>query len=265
MGCTFMVVAVLSLASVALADERLPKQITDLPPEANQFLKTAIVLLLPHDYTDDDDWNRHKKIQSGLNVDFKGGRLKTSRRYKEVRHGTWERIDAKLVSPETFFQLKVQIVPATESRPAVYRVTASVRIDAQATQQRWQRGVQLYSATAAGIADVTVMADIEFSNQSIEIDGKQRPILMPTIHAAHVQLRSFRLKRLGKLKGKAVGEMSNMFEAIMRAAIKRKNAKLVSKINSKIAKKPERFELPAPVAAFLGVTIGQEDSNDESS
>ena len=103
--------------AVAQAEGLADEQERPFTPEATQFVKGMVLLLLPQTYTDDDDWGRQKKIQSGLNVDLDGLKVKTSRRWKDVNHGTWQRVDATLVDPREHFDLKIVILPKQIDNP----------------------------------------------------------------------------------------------------------------------------------------------------
>lgn len=225
---------------------------TPLSPEATNFIKGMALMLLPSTYTDDDDWNLHKRVQSGLNVEFKGLKLDTSRRWKEVRHGTWQRVDATLIDPENHFQLAISLLPRTEVDEPRYRVRAKMRLRAVARQQRWNFGVQLYSVSADVVADVSFDADLHFQTQLVKTDDGTQLRVLPHVETANARVDGFSLRSVSRLKGGAVREFGNVIEAIVQRAVKKKSEKLPGKINGKILKKPERFEIPAGILALVG-------------
>jgi hypothetical protein len=221
----------------------LPPEETPLAPEVTNFIKGMALLLLPSAYTDDDDWNRHKRVQSGLNVEFDGLKLDTSRRWKDIRHGTWQRVDATLVDPEHHFQLAISLLPRTEKDEPRYRVRAKMRLRAR-----------LYSMSADIVTDVSFDADLHFQSQLLKSDSGTRLRVLPHIEAANASVDSFSLRSVSHAKGGAVREFGNLVEAIVKRAVEKKNEKLPTKINGKILKKPERFEIPAGILALVGGT-----------
>lgn len=223
-------------------------------PAATQFVKGMVVLLLPQTYTDDDDWGRQKKVQSGLNVDLHGLKLKTSRRWKDVNHGTWQRVDATLVDPQQHFDLAIVILPQQERGISRYRVTAKVRIRATVRQQQWSYGAKLYSVSADALADVRVTAELQFRSQLIKSAGESKLRVLPFIETLNARLESFSLRRISHAKGALVREFGRAVKGLLQRGIEKKNANLAQKTNSRIQKKPERFEVPAGILGVFGAT-----------
>ncbi len=230
----------------------LPPDETRLSPEVTNFIKGMALLLLPSTYTDDDDWNLHKRVQSGLNVEFDGLKLDTSRRWKDVRHGTWRRVDATLVDPENHFRLAISLLPRTDIDEPRYRIRAKMRLRAIGRQQRWNFGAQLYSVSADIVADVSFHADLHFQTQLIKTDNGTQLRVLPEIETANARVDGFSLRSVSHVKGGAVREFGNVVEAIVQRAVRKKSEKLPAKINGKIQKKPERFEIPAGILALAG-------------
>lgn len=237
---------------VSLSQTAVPQAEEPMAPAAVQFVKGMALVLLPETYTDDDDWGGTKKIQSGLNVKFRGLKLDTSRRWKEVNHGTWRRLDATLVDPQQHFDLAISLLPRLEKGVPRYRVRAKLRLRATGRQQHWSLGAKLLSISSDIIADVAFTADLQFKTQVVKTDGSSKLRMIPFIETAHARLESLSVRRISNTKGGAVREFGKTIESIARRAIKKKNEKLAAKINGKINKKPERFEIPAGILAVFG-------------
>lgn len=222
-----------------------------LPPQAVQFLRGIAVMLLPERISDEDDWGREKRIQSGLDVDFDGLRIDTKRRWKNVNHGTWQRVDATLVNPKEHFQLGLAILPRKSEESPRYRLNVSLRLRAVGRQQHWNYGVRLYSVSADATIDADIAADVEFRNEFVETDEGRKLQVIPFVETASLKLRSFRLHRVSHAKGSAIRELGEAMEPIVERAVRRKSKKLAAKINGKVQKKPERFRIPGSILAFL--------------
>lgn len=249
----FPPVRMVSLSQIVGAEKEEP-----LAPAATMFVKGMALVLLPETYTDDDDWGGTKKIQSGLNVKLNGLKLDTSRRWKDVKHGTWQRVDATLVDPKQHFGLSISLLPKVERGVPRYRVRAKLRLRATGRQQRWNFGAKLYSLSSDIVADVAFTADLHFRTEVVKSDGSSKLRVLPHIENASAYLDGFSLRSVGHSKGGAVREFGKVIESIIKRSIKKKNAKLATKINGKIKKKPERFEIPAGILAVFGETPAAE-------
>ncbi len=225
---------------------------TPMSPQAVQFVRGMALMLLPETYSDDDDWGNQKRIQSGLNVRMDGLRLDTSRRWKEVNHGTWQRVDATLVDPEQHFQLAITLLPKLERGVPRYRVSAKLRLRATGRQQRWNYGVKLYSVSADVVADVSFTADLQFRSDVLQTESGSKLRVLPHLETANARLDGFSLRGVSHAKGGAVREFGKLIDGMLQSAVKRKSEKLPTKVNAKIQKKPERFEVPAGVLAIFG-------------
>lgn len=223
-----------------------------LSPEATQFVRGMALLLLPTTYSDDDDWDLKRRVQSGLNVKLDGLKVHTSRRWKDVNHGTWRRVDASLVDPAEHFRLAISLLPRHEKGVPRYRVHAAMRLRATGRQQQWTRGAKLYSLSGDVVADVEFNADLHFKTHVTNTDDGSKLRVLPHIENADARLVGFSLRRVSHVKGGAVREFGHGIEAIIKRAIRKKGDRLAAKINSKVEKKPERFEIPAGILAVFG-------------
>ena len=224
---------------------------TPLSPEATAFVKGMALLLLPETYSDDDDWGRTKRVQSGLNVDLDGLQLETSRRWKNVNHGTWRRVDASLVDPEERFDLRICFLPTENPAEPGYRVQAKLRLTASAVQQHWNRGLKLYSISADVSGDFTFDADVHFESDVITADGRPRVRILPVVDRAKLAMTGFRVNRVSHSKGTSARVFGETFESLVGNRVQRESARLAARINAKIRKKPERFEIPGAVLGLF--------------
>ena len=222
-----------------------------MSPEATEFLRGTILFLIPETTVDEDDWGQTRRVQSGLNVKFDGLQVRTSRRWKEAKHGEWKRAVVTLLDPTKQLELQVETVPQEDASASLYRVHAKARIRVQGRQQRWNKGVKLYSISGEAIADVALSADIKLERSVITSDGSGRLRILPSVQAASIRLLGFRLQRVGHARGALVREFGRSLKSIVKRMVARKSNKLTAKINAKIQKKPERFEIPLGIFALL--------------
>ena len=236
-----------------------PAEETLLPPHAVQFVKGMAILLLPESFEDDDDWGRTKRVQSGLNVKVNGLKVHTSRRWKDARHGTWRRVTAVLVNPEEHFQLDISLLPRNKDGMPRYRIRASTRLNVHGQQQRWNLGHKLYSISAVAEADLTLMADVQFYSQLAKTEEGGKLRVLPQVETANVRLTGFRLRRISHAKGGGVRLFGESIQSIVEHRVRKESDKLAGRINGKVEKKPERFEVPAGILAVFGKNLSPTD------
>ncbi len=264
----FPVVAVTTIGFAVSSAQDIPVgpvEETLLPPPAIQLLKGMAILLLPESFEDDDDWGKTKRVQSGLNVTLDGLKVHTSRRWKDARHGTWRRVTAVLVNPKDFFQLQISLLPRKSKGVPRYRVRASTRLNITAQQQQWNLGLKLYSISAVAEADLTFVADVQFRNQLVKTDEGGKLRVLPQVETANVRLTGFRLRRISHAKGGGVRLFGESIQNIIEHRVRKESEKLAGKINRKVERKPERFEIPAGILAVFGEDLSvpeEADAND---
>ena len=243
------------LEPAVLPDAQLDSKTSEsqkLTPAATEFIKGLALILLPPTFTDDDDWGKTKRIQSGLNVKLDGFELKTSRRWKDVKHGLWRRVDATLIDPLKFFDLQIWLLPKTEDNQPRYRILAGLRIAITVRQQQWNHGLKVYSVSSDILTDVSVDTVIDFRSKLVDIESKQRLQILPHIQSTDVNIDRFLIRRISHAKGGAVKEFGSLFEGLIRKVVEKKSQKLPQKINSKIEKKADRFQFSGTMLNIFG-------------
>lgn len=222
-----------------------------LSEEANEFLRGMLLLLIPEEYVDEDNWGRQRRIQSGLNIKLDEDKFHTSRRWKLVNHGLWKRTELRLHQPEEKFQLRIEFLPQSDGDVSRYRLHATARVRIHGRQQRWANGVKLYSASGDATADVTLKSDVTLQRSLVDREGTKRLRILPQVDSLVFVVNGFRLQRVGHAKGAAIREFGRSLRSIINRLISHKNPGMVRKINQKIQKKPERFEIPLGILSLL--------------
>ena len=223
-----------------------------LSAEATEFIRGLILLAAPRQFEDDDDWGRRKRVQSGLNVDLDGLRFDTSRRWKNVNHGIWQRAIVSLVDPEQFLTLRVLVLPTDDRGIRRFRVTASTRVKVTGRQQQWNYGVRLYSVSGDALADLSVDAVFSVRNEIVTTADGTSLRFLPHVESASVRLDGFRLQRVSHMKGAAVREFARAIQSVLDRRLRREGPKLAGRINSRVQQKPERFQIPLGQLSLFG-------------
>lgn len=223
----------------------------ELAPEALQFIRGIVLLLLPPRFDDDDGWGDEARIQSGVNVRFDDGKLKTSRRWKNVNHGSWTQASGTLIEPEKTFQLQAARLDEPDKDTQRYEVRIATRLRVTGRQQQWSYGLMLWSISADAVADVSLHIVFDVKTEIVKTDEGTRLRFTPTVTHAVAKLDSFDLRRVSHAKGSAVQEFGNGLEKLIRLYVDRENKDLAAKINKAIHKKAERLEIPFEIGGWL--------------
>lgn len=233
-----------------------------LPEEGQQFIRSIALLLIPTEFDDEDGWGDEKRIQSGLNVGFEDGRLETSRRWKNVNHGTWLRGSGELVDPEKFFKINVTQLPDPQDGTKRYDIVVSARLNVTGQQQQWNLGVMLWSISADAMADLTFRTTVDTTAGIVATDKGSMLRFQPTVKTASVHLDHFRLNRVSHVKGTIARQYGEVVEELIELRIKKENKTLAAKINKAIAKKQDDLQIPVDFGGWFNAAVPKMDSEE---
>jgi hypothetical protein len=240
--------------STEAAYQRPNHQRRDLPEEGQQFIRSVALILLPQKFDDEDGWGDEKRIQSGLNVDFDGGKLKTSRRWNMVNHGTWLRGSGELVDPVNTFTLRAIQLPDPDEETQRYEIHTSAKLQVNGRQQQWNYGVMLWSISADAVVDLSLHAVLDVKSEVVTTDKGARLRFVPFVTKATAKMENFRLQRISHLKGTVVQAHGEVIEELIQMRLRRENKDLPARINKAIQKKADRLEIPFDIGGWFGVS-----------
>lgn len=240
--------------STEAAYQRPNHQRRDLPEEGQQFIRSVALILLPQKFDDEDGWGDEKRIQSGLNVDFDGGKLKTSRRWNMVNHGTWLRGSGELVDPVNTFTLRAIQLPDPDEATQRYEIHTSAKLQVNGRQQQWNYGVMLWSISADAVVDLSLHAVLDVKSEVVTTDKGARLRFVPSVTQATAKMENFRLQRISHLKGTVVQAHGEVIEELIQMRLRRENKDLPARVNKAIQKKADRLEIPFDIGGWFGVS-----------
>jgi len=254
-----------SQAIIGSAVQQPNQERRDLPGEGQLFIRSVALMLLPQKFEDTKDWGDEKRIQSGLNVDFENGRLKTSRRWNMVNHGSWLQGAGELVNPETTFLLKASQLPDPDASTQRYQVNVSTKLNVSGRQQQWNYGAMLWSVSAEATADISIDVTVDVKAEVVTTKKGSRLRFLPNVTQAAARLDNLKLHRISHVKGTAVKGIGELVEELIQLRIKRENKDLAARINKAIQKKPERLEIPFDIGGLFGISRTKSDAPAPSS
>ena len=233
-------------------DEAAPQpNCAELAPEALEFIRGIVLLLLPPKFDDDDGWGDETRMQSGVNVRFDDGKLKTSRRWKNVNHGSWTQASGTLIDPVHTFQLKAARLDDPDKDTQQYDVRVATRLRVTGRQQQWSYGLMLWSISADAVADVSLHVVFEVNTQIVKTAEGTRLRFTPKVIHAVARLDSFDLRRISHAKGSVVQEFGDGLEKLIRLYVDRKNKDLAAKINKALDKQADHLEIPFEIGSWF--------------
>lgn len=215
----------------------------EAPPGTKTLLTTLLLNQLPENYQDTKKWGKTRKRWDGLHIKMDGLQIKTKRRWKEVKHGTWKRYEISLVDPEQHLEARVLNMRRLEKGKFRMDVVMSAKLNVYGRLQEWNNGIRLMSISSEAIADVTLTLGLQVATS---LDPKKFPpdvIVRPQADAASLELTHFRLKRVSHADGPIVRELGDVLEHIVEDKLAERNKKLLEKVNRQIDKHEDDFRL----------------------
>ena len=213
--------------------------------QLDEFLTQLALDSMPVRYVEDKDWGKQSERWDGVKVSFKNGRLRTKRRKKLVNHGTWDRYEVSLVDPENSFSVQMNNFKETDTDRVTFDVIITAKVDVMARQAKWVKGMQLYSISADGSADVQLAISASLGSR---MDVSKFPpdiTFDPRIEDAKIKLANFRIDRVSKAGGEFAQQVTRIVKSKLDEKIASKEDKLDDKLNAKIEKSRDRLTLSA--------------------
>lgn len=215
----------------------------DASQELNQWITALALNSMPHTFTEDKDWGGTAERWDGISIRRDGLRLKTNRKKKTVKHGTWKKYSAQLRDPKNGFQIAIKQLRELPGDKVGFQIHCVADILVEGRQSKWMKGIQLYSLSADGHAKVSLAVDIELA---IATDPKSFPpdlLFQPVVTKADLELIEFRVDHVGKVGGEIAQQVTRAVRNMLAEKIEDKELDLVAKLNKKINDKKDRLRV----------------------
>ncbi len=240
--------------------------------EGFQRLITSIVREnIPHEFEKRDGWGETRERWDGLKIWRDGFQIKTKRRKKEVKHGSWKMYRVQLVDPVEHFQIRLESIRTLPDARTEFIVCVDAKLKAFGRFAQWEHGVQLIALSANARADVRFRATC---NLGSSLDPSRFPpdvVLDPIVTQAELKLVKYRLERVSQLGGSLANELGKALREVLEDQVAKQRHKLPEKINKQIEKNRDkmRFSISDVIGSQWGglaksyLGVGQTD--DEAS
>ncbi len=240
-------------------------QVDESQINIDRILTRLVLNSMPHTFEEDKNWGRQAERFDGLEIERDGLRIETRRKKKLVNHGTWKKYSAQLVNPEQEFTVQLTNLHRTRSGKTGFDVHFSANLDLQARQSKWVKGVQMYSLSAEGHAQIRLVVGCEMG---VETSFKTFPpdlIFSPEAKSAEIIVDEFRIDRISKLGGEFAQQVSRRARRELDKKINDQEHRLVKKINSELEENQDKLRLSTadavksrwaePAKAFLPESV----------
>ncbi len=222
---------------------------------------------MPRTFDGDKDWGETKRVWSGVRIRRDGLRLKTKRRWKEVRHGRWIKYELQLPPVDSADSSKQVVAKVHEvsktgdlqigkvadvNGNSRWKIKSSVNAPMTFTAriERWNLGVQLFSISVTGKLRVRLDATTSFAAYADYSEIPPALVIDPRVDSAVLHLEEFEVERISKIGGDVAEEWGELMEGVVREVfLKRQNEKLTGKLNKSINK--HRDDLRLSMADWL--------------
>jgi len=220
---------------------------------AHRLLRTLVLENLPDEYENTKQWGGTKRVWDGLHVSLDGFRVKTKRRWKDAKHGTWKRYRSWLIDPDQEFEIQIENMVATPEGKTAFDVVIDARLGAWGRLSEYVRDVQLLSISAEADARVRMRARCEMS---LQLDLSKFPpdvLLEIRVVSARLTLIDFHLIRISDLDRPLVREFGEELHDVLQDEIADRQAKLVDRINRQLNKHKDDLRLSVSDLASSGL------------
>ncbi len=235
---TSTVVLLLVAPAVAAALDPAPK----LPADQLANVLAGLVRdALPTEYEKKKDWERTKRITTGLKVDGKLPSLRIHRRKKEVPHGLWKHYRARIVNTDQTLSVRVENLQSSGPARAGCTLIVEAPIDGWARFRHYNRGLHLGTVTLEGSSQVRIEVDCEVGLAIVA--GRRLPALAlhPEVKQARVVIEDFNLHRVGEIEGRVAREMGRGLRRLLEDKLT--SDRITARLNASIARHKDRLIL----------------------
>ncbi len=219
------------------------RQRLDAGESLNELITGLVLQQMPHQYVRDKDWGKQEERFDGIRLRREGWRIETKRKKKQVNHGTWRKYSAELLDPRRQFFVSVGNIHQTPDDRLGFDVDFKSPLKLFGRQSKWVSGVQLYSISAEGKADVRLRVQLKMD---IDVDPNQWPpdlVFRPRATAATLHVDEFRIDRISKLGGEFAQQITRAVRDSLDDEIAEKEIELVEKINREFDKHAAKLRL----------------------
>lgn len=204
---------------------------------------------LPRVYEGDKNWGETKKLWAGVKVRRDGLKLKTNRRFREVRHGRWARYQLTLppiglVHADGRPAIEILVDDVHQLPDGRWQIVSSLAapMGFDARVERWNLGLQWYSVSVRGDLRVRLKTTTTIGFNADYSEVPPALTIDPRVESAELALERFEVDRISKIGGDVAEEIGDFLKDVLRdRLVEKENQRLATKLNDAIEKQRDQL------------------------
>jgi hypothetical protein len=215
---------------------------------------------IPRHYEKKKDWDRTKRITTGLRSEGNFFDFNLQRRKTEVKHGNWYHYRIHMVEPDKRLEVRIENLHSISPGRIAFTMYLASPLKGWAQTRIYNRGVHFITLTAEGQTTLRLWIDCEIALALNPAALFSEVEVTPVVTEARLELADFELERISKASGPLVEELGKGLRYVILEELE--GPTLVAKLNRAIEKKRDRLKfspgkmlkLPAPQAETPAAT-----------
>jgi hypothetical protein len=209
--------------------------------DLERLLSTLVAREAGLEWNDEKNWGQQTEVQDGLRFRRDDGRLETERTWKKVNHGRWEKYAAAVRPGSENFRITLPRLETGTDGSSLVTVRVRALLDLSARISQWNRGLQLYSLSADGWADVQLELDARVSTRADWTEIPPAMVVQPEVLAVRVTIHELQLDRISKLGGEFSQQVGQLARSVIEDKLRERESGLVERLNRKIGEQADRL------------------------
>jgi hypothetical protein len=222
------------------------------------LVRRTILENLPREFAGDNDWGQKREVASGLKFQTGGGRLRISKRTKEVNDGLWTNYHVTLVDPAQHLRVHVADFRRVGPGRVALQIFLSARLDGEARYERWRRGIKMLNFKADAQSTVEAALDCEVGLRLVPGWFLGDLVVEPKVKSVRLSLVDIDLARVSRIDGPAAEELGDRLRHALDRELRGRQDEIAQKLNEAAQKNPERLRFSTDKLLALGWGKAQE-------
>ena len=218
----------------------------------SDLVRRTILDNLPREFAGENDWGQQREVASGLKFQTGGGRLRISKRTKEVNDGLWTNYRVTPVDPAQHLRVRVAELHRVAAGRIGFQIFLSARLQGEARYERWRRGIKMLNFKADAQSTVEAALDCELGLRFVPGRFLADLLVEPKVKSVKLSLVDIDLARVSKIDGPAAEELGDRLRHALARELRGRQDEIARKLNEAVQKNPDKLRFSADKLLALG-------------
>lgn len=233
------------------ADPVVEQRLSDL-------VRQTILDNLPREFTGDNDWGQKREVLSGLKFKTDDGRLRISKRTKEVNDGVWTNYRVMLIDPAQQFRLRVANLRRVAPGRLAVQVFLSAQLAGEARYERWRRGVKMLNFKVEAQSTFEAALNCEIGLRFVSGRFLRELAVDPKVTSVRLSLVDINLDRVSRIDGPVAQELGDRLTHALDRELRGRQDEVARKLNEAVHSHPEKLRFSADNFISQGWTAARQ-------